>query len=215
MQPHIDDYSFFIWGLLELYQSTFDTRFLASALNFSEIMVEDFFDEKNGGFFIGSNNGEKLIVRAKNSYDGAFPSGNAVAALNCMRLSKLIGDSRWEEIAFETFKAFSSKIYQAPSGHSFMLSAYMFGLESPKEVVIVAEENDNRVKNKIIELRNEYNPHTVFIFKSMKESSELDLLAPWTKTHNTIDGNITYLICENFACKVPTIDIKTAINNLN
>ena len=96
-----------------------------------------------------------------------------------------------------------------------MLSAYMFGLESPKEVVIVAEENDDSVKNKIMELRNEYNPHTVFIFKSMKESSELDLLAPWTKTHHTIDSEITYFICENFACKMPTIDIKTAINNLD
>ena len=215
LQPHIDDYSFFIWGLLELYQATFDTRFLASALNFSEIMVEDFLDKKNGGFFIGPNNGEKLIVRAKDSYDGAIPSGNAVAALNCIRLSKLTGDSKWEEIAFETFKAFSSKVYQTPSAHSFMLSAYMFGLESPKEVVIVAEKNDDRVKNKIIELRNEYNPHTVFIFKSMKESSELDLLAPWTKTHHTIDSEITYFICENFACKMPTIDIKTAVNNLD
>ena len=214
LQPHIDDYSFFIWGLLELYQATFDTRFLASAINFSNIMVEDFFDKKEGGFFIGPNNGEQLIVRAKDSYDGAIPSGNAVAALNCIKLSKITGNSKWENIAFKTFKAFSSKISQAPSAHSFMLSAFMFGLESPKEVVIVAKQENDITKNEIMELQHEYNPHSVFIFKSMKESSELDLLAPWTKTHHTIEDKTTYFICENFACKMPTTNIKTAIDNL-
>ena len=177
-------------------------------------MVEDFLDKKNGGFFIGPNNGEKLIVRAKDSYDGAIPSGNATAALNCIKLSKLTGDSKWEDIAFKIFKAFSSKISQAPSAHSFMLSAFMFGLESPKEVVIVAEQKDDKVKNEIIELQNEYNPHTVFIFKSMEENSKLDLLAPWTKTHHTLEGKTTYFVCENFACKMPTTDIKTAIKSL-
>ena len=93
LQPHIDDYSFFIWGLLELYQATFDTRFLASALNFSEIMVEDFLDKKNGGFFIGPNNGEKLIVRAKDSYDGAIPSGNSVALYGMVNIGQYFNDS--------------------------------------------------------------------------------------------------------------------------
>ena len=90
----------------------------------------------------------------------------------------------------------------------------MFGLESPKEVVIVAEQKDDRVKNEIIELQNEYNPHTVFIFKSMEENSELELLAPWTKTHHTLEGKTTYFVCENFACKMPTTNIKTAIKSL-
>ena len=123
LQPHIDDYAFFIWGILELYEATFETRFLISALELSEIMVDDFYDHKNGGFFIGPNYGEKLIIRAKDSYDGAIPSGNAVAAMNCIRLSKYTGDLKWEKIAFKTFKTFSNKINQVPSAHASMLSS--------------------------------------------------------------------------------------------
>ena len=76
------------------------------------------------------------------------------------------------------------------------------------------EQEDDKTKNEIRELQHEYNPHSVFIFKSMKESSELDLLAPWTKTHHTSENKTTYFVCENFACKMPTTDIKTAIKSL-
>ena len=80
LQPHIDDYSFFVWGLIELYEATYEVRFLEKAIELSEIMVEDFMDNNNGGFYIGPKTGEKLIVRAKDSYDGAIPSGTAGAA---------------------------------------------------------------------------------------------------------------------------------------
>ena len=97
LQPHIDDYSFFIWGLIELYEATYEVRFLEKVIELSNVMVEDFMDDNNGGFFIGPRGGEKLIVRAKDSYDGAIPSGNAVAALNFIRLSKFTGISKWEK----------------------------------------------------------------------------------------------------------------------
>ena len=210
LQPHIDDYSFFVWGLIELYEATYEVRFLEKALELSNIMVEDFMDDDNGGFFIGPEGGEKLIVRAKDSYDGAIPSGNAVAALNFIRLSKFTGISKWEEIAFNIFKAFSNKINQVPSAHTFMLTANMFGTEDPKEVVIVANETYLEIKSNILELQKSYNPHTVYLFKSMKKKSNLNQIAPWTETHIPIDDKLTFYVCENFACKMPTIDIKTA-----
>ena len=152
LQPHIDDYSFFVWGLIELYEATYEVHFLEKAVELSNIMIEDFLDNNNGGFFIGPKDGEKLIVRAKDSYDGAIPSGNAVAALNFIRLSKFTGGSNWEEIGFNIFKAFSNKINQFPSAHTFMLTANMFGTESPKEVVIVANETYPEIKSTILEL---------------------------------------------------------------
>ena len=215
LQPHIDDYAFFIWGLLELYESTFETSFLASAIDLSNIMIHDFYDNENGGFFIGPNNGEKLIIRAKDSYDGAIPSGNAVAAMNCIKLSKYTGDLKWEKIAFKTFKTFSKKINQTPSSHAFMLSSYMFGVKSPKEVVIVGEKMNEEVNEKIRKLQSNYNPHTIFLFKSSNGDSELDRIAPWTTTHETIDNKTTYYVCENFACKRPTTDLKIALDYLN
>ena len=82
IDSHLDDYAFFIWGLLELYEATFNTIYLSEAIKLSEIMVSEFWDTENGAFFLGSNNSEKLIVRAKTGYDGAIPSGNSVAAMN-------------------------------------------------------------------------------------------------------------------------------------
>ena len=215
LQPHIDDYAFFIWGLLELYEATFETNFLASAIELSDIMVQDFYDKKDGGFFIGPNNGERLIIRAKDSYDGAIPSGNAVAAMNCIKLSKYTGDLEWEKIAYKTINAFSKKINQAPSSHAFMLSSYMFGVKSPKEVVIVAKEMNGEVKEKIRQLQSNYNPHAIFLFKPSNGNSKLDRIAPWTKNHYTIDNKTTYYVCENFSCKRPTTDLKTALGYLN
>ena len=91
-----------------------------------------------------------------------------------------------------------------------MLIANMFGTESPKEVVIVANETYTEIKSNILELQKNYNPHTVYLFKSMKEQSKLNQIAPWTETHITIDDKLTFYVCENFACKMPTTDINTA-----
>ena len=214
LQPHIDDYAFFIWGLLNLYESNFNTYYLKSALELSEIMVADFLDKKRGGFFIGPNNGEKLIVRAKDSYDGAIPSGNAVAAMNFIRISKFTGDSKWEDIAQNTFLAFSESIKRIPSAHSFMLTSFMYGLDNPKEIVIVAKEKNAKTMSSIRKIQEVYNPNSIIIFKELKNRTELDNIAPWTTMHDTVNDKITYYICENFSCRRPTTDIDIAIKYL-
>ena len=214
LQPHIDDYAFFIWGLLNLYETSFDTRYLRSAIDLAETMVSDFLDKESGGFFIGPENGEKLIVRAKDSYDGAIPSGNAVAAMSCTRLSKFTGDMKWEDIAQNTFLAFSEGINRVPSAHSSMLTSFMFGQENPKEIVVVAKEKSPEAITLVRKIQDIYIPHSIIIFKELNNDAELDKIAPWTSMHDTIDDKITFYVCENFACKRPTTDLNTAIKYL-
>ena len=214
LQPHIDDYAFLIWGLLNLYEAGFKVHYLEAAVEIAEIMVSDFIDEENGGFFIGPENGEKLIVRAKDSYDGAIPSGNAVAAMNCIRLSKFTGNMKWDEIAQKTFLAFSDGINRVPSAHSFMLTSFMFGEESPKEIVVVSKEKDSEAISMVRKIQSSYNPHSILILKNMDDTKTLDKVAPWTSMHDTIDDKITFYVCENFACKMPTTDIDTALKYL-
>ena len=177
-------------------------------------MVADFLDKKRGGFFIGPNNGEKLIVRAKDSYDGAIPSGNAVAAMNCIRISKFTGDSRWDDIAQNIFLAFSDGIKRIPSAHSFMLTSFMYGLDNPKEIVIVAKEKNAKAMSSIRKIQEIYNPNSIIILKELKNRTELDNIAPWTNMHDTINDKMTYYICENFSCRRPTNDINIAIKYL-
>ena len=173
----------------------------------SQEKIEKISDEIN-------NNGGKLIVRAKDSYDGAIPSGNAVAAMNFTRISKFTGDSKWEDIAQNTFLAFSEGIKRIPSAHSFMLTSFMYGLDNPKEIVIVAKEKNAKTMSSIRKIQEVYNPNSIIIFKELKNRSELDNIAPWTAMHDTVNDEMTYYICENFSCRRPTTDIDIAIKYL-
>ena len=214
LQPHLDDYSFMIFGLLNLYEATFDPSYLASALELTEIMIEDFSD-KNGGFFIGSKDAEKLMIRAKDSYDGAIPSGNSVAALNLFRLGKITGNTKWTDLGYTTLKAFTDKAKQSPTGFSHMMTAFMFDFKNPKEVVLVGDSNDPETQKTISAIRKNYSPNKVILFKDVSNPDALLQVAPWTQDHVMINGSPTFYVCENFACKQPTTSLDLAMKYMN
>ena len=214
LSPHLDDYSFMVWGLLNLYEATFDTEYLARAIEFTDIMNKDFSDE-NGGFFIGSKDAEKLMVRAKDSYDGAIPSGNSVAVMNLFRLSKITGSTQWVDLADKALKAFTKQARNSPTGFAHMLTGFMFDLKDPKELVIVADGKTPETQELIQQIRGNYSPNKVVLFKDMSDPDPLTEIASWTKAHSMMDGKPTFYVCENFSCKRPTTNIKTVLNYLN
>ena len=214
LSPHLDDYSFMVWGLLNLYEATFDTEYLARAIEFTDIMNKDFSDE-NGGFFIGSKDAEKLMVRAKDSYDGAIPSGNSVAVMNLFRLSKITGSTQWVDLADKALKAFTKQARNSPTGFAHMLTGFMFDLKDPKELVIVADGKTPETQELIQQIRGNYSPNKVVLFKDISDPDPLTEIASWTKAHSMMDGKPTFYVCENFSCKRPTTNIKTVLNYLN
>jgi len=214
LSPHLDDYSFMVWGLLNLYEATFDTEYLARAIEFTDIMNKDFSDE-NGGFFIGSKDAEKLMVRAKDSYDGAIPSGNSVAVMNLFRLSKITGSTQWVDLADKALKAFTEQAKNSPTGFAHMLTGFMFDLKDPKELVIVADGKTAKAQDLIQQIRENYSPNKVVLFKDISDPDPLVEIASWTKAHSMMDGKPTFYVCENFACKRPTTNIKTVLTYLN
>jgi len=146
LDAHLDDYAFMAWGLLELYEATFAIKYLSQALDLMNIMVEDFWDDKNGGFFLGSDQSEKLIVRSKTAYDGAIPSGNSVAVMNMVKLTRITGNTNWAELAEKTIRAFSEDVNRVPTGYTLMLTAFMFDTQNSKEIVIVGDSRDRNTK---------------------------------------------------------------------
>ena len=86
---YLDDYAFLVWGLIDLYESTFDVRYLKEAISLNEEMIKLFWDKKDGGLFFSGEDNEKLIMNRKEIYDGAIPSGNSVAALNLLKLGRI------------------------------------------------------------------------------------------------------------------------------
>ena len=216
IDSHLDDYAFFIWGLLELYEATFNTIYLSEAIKLSEIMVSEFWDTENGAFFLGSNNSEKLIVRAKTGYDGAIPSGNSVAAMNFIKLNRITGETKWVEISDKIFMTFSKEINNTPTAFSYMLNAFLFESNEPKEVVVVGSGKDPETKLAIEKIKSIYIPSKVIIFKDTDDkSNKLTPLAKWTMTQESIDDKTTFYVCRDFACKIPTTDLKLALKFIN
>ena len=217
---YVDDYAFMIWGLIELYETTFKPDYLQKALSLNKDLLELFWDEENGGLFVYGSDGEKLITRPKEIYDGATPSGNSVAALNFFKLAKLTGQYQLEEKGEHLLKSFSRDIQNHPMAYSFSLIAVLFAQASAKEVVII--DPDVCIKNfvlvkeysisvgtqKMIDIINcEFRPFTVTILYS-KQHENLKHIAPFISDYNSINGKATAYVCENFACKAPTTNIE-------
>jgi uncharacterized protein len=203
---HLDDYAFLVWGLIETYEATFDARLLKTALELNNDMIRHFWDEEGGGLYFTSDDAENLIVRKKEIYDGALPSGNAVAMLNLLRLGRFTGDADLEDRAFKLQRAFSEQVRQFPSGYTQFLSAVDFGLSPSHEVVISGSLG---AKEMLDALRSRFSPNQVLVFRPAgEESVGIDAVATFAKNYDPVDGKATAYVCSGRACKDPTTEIK-------
>ena len=215
LDAHLDDYAFMIWGLLELYEATFKPSYLSEAISLNRIMVDEFWSDE-GGFYLGSDKSEQLIVRSLTGYDGAIPSGNAIAAYNLLKLTRLTGEEKWAEMAQKLFKVFSNDIKNTPIGYTSTLSAFMFELSKPKEIIVVGSGSNLETQAALTLLRSKYIPNKVMLFKDTDDKIQsLTTLAKWTSNHQMINNKTTYYICEDFSCKLPTNDIEIALKLIN
>ena len=214
LPPHINDYSFMVWGLLNLYETTFNLIYLSRAIELTEIMIQDFAD-KNGGFFIGGKDSEKLLVRSKDSYDSSTPSGNSVAIMNLFRLGKMTGETKWIEFSDNTLKSFTNQVKQSPTGFAYMLTGFMFDFKNPKELVITAYGFDKETEKMVQQIRNHYSPNKIVLFKDLSKSEDIEGIIPWVSNHSAINKKTTFYVCEDYTCKRPTTNIKTVLNFLD
>ncbi len=203
----LDDYAYLVWGLIELYQTTFDVRYLRESLTLAEHMVSHFWDEKSGGFYLTADYAEEVLFRKKEVYDGAQPSGNSAMLLNLLRLSRLTGDPTLEARAVEIVKAFSEKVSDYPAGYAYFMLGVDFLAGPSHEVVIVGDPRKEDTVDLLNAVRSEYIPNTVVLLKpSGVQDPEITRIAEFTKDHRLIEGNAAAYVCSNNACKKPTTD---------
>lgn len=199
---YVNDYVFLIWGLIELYETTFDSIYLQKALNLNEMLIKYFWDEEDGGLFLYGEDAEKLIVRPKEIYDGVIPSANSVATMNWLRLAHLTGENKFQRYAEEQFKSFSNNIATNPVSCAHMLSSYLFSISDVKEIVIVGDKDDEKTK-KILDLINDkYSPLMTIILKSKKD--DIEKISSFLKDYDN-EGSI--YICSNNACSKPITNL--------
>ncbi len=204
---NVDDYSFLVWGLIELYEATFDPDYLKTAIELNGDMISHFWDAETGGLFFTPDDGEALIVRKKEIYDGAVPSGNSVAMLNMLRLARFTGMPDLEEKAAEIGRAFSNSLRERPSAYTYFMTALDFGIGPSYEVVIAGRSGGSDTKEMINILRSSYIPNKVVILRPVEEASPgIDRLAGFLKGHVSLDAKATAYVCLDNSCKAPTND---------
>ena len=213
---YLDDYAFVTWGLLELYEATFAPRYLRDALELTHQALELFWDQENGGFFFYGEDAEQLIIRPKEIYDGALPSGNSVMLLNLLRLARLTGDGALSDKAERQVRTFAGEVADNPQACSFFMSGLDFYLGPTREVVIAGKSGDALVESMLKAVRHRFMPETVIAFNPDDGAgTDLEKLAPFLKEQRAINGKATAYVCQNYACQAPITDYQQFIDTLN
>jgi len=202
----LDDHAYTIWGLTELYETTFNPEYLRVAVDLNEHLFAHFWDEE-GGFYFTADYAEELLVRRKDAYDGAMPSGNSVALYNTVRLARLLGDENLEDRASETVMYFASEVSRAYSAYSMMLVGLDLAIGPSYELVLAGEEGTDDLEAMIDTLRSRYIPRKVVLLRGDGRQAEaITQLAPFTKFHTPMGGKTTAHVCVNHNCRLPTTD---------
>ncbi len=205
---YAEDYAFLVWGLLELYESLFDPKYLEEALHLTRIMIELFEDEENGGFYFTGKDHEALISRNKETYDGAIPSGNSVAAGNLLRLARLTGKFDLEDRAERLFRSFSATLAAAPMSCTQLLAAVDFRIGPAREIVIAGDPEEEDTQAVIAAVQRTFLPNKVLLVSPPGEAGKkISALAPFLAGMRPRGEKPTLYLCEGHACRNPLTDL--------
>lgn len=206
----LEDYAFFIHGLIELYQTNFDPHYLKTAIKLTEQMKDLFWDEEQGGFFISGKDAEKLIFNQKDIYDGAIPSGNSMAAYDLVRLYHLTFDEQWNRLFQRSVKIFGNDLKQQPAAYAQFLMAFDFALGPSQEIVIAGNPADQQIQEAIRCLNNAFLPFKVMLLNNPEDQAFSDVagLALFVQEQKMTAGGMAIYICENHVCRKPINSIE-------
>jgi len=201
----LDDYAFLIDGLLDLYEATFDIKWVRQAEVLAREMIEGFWDERDGGFYASLSGQMNLIARSKSGYDSATPSGNAVAAHALLRLAKLTDTDEYFEKAGKTLAAFGGSAQRSPTAFARMLWAVDFHLGPTPEIAISGGREGQDTRKLLEAARRRYRPNKVVAFLDPRSeaAAEIAEVVPLLASRPMIDGAATAYVCENYVCKAP------------
>ena len=188
----IDDYAFYVFALINMYEATLEKSNLEKAVVFTKKAIENFYDKENGGFYLYGNENEQLIVKPKETYDGAIPSGNSVMCYNILKLSLLSTQEIFEDTAEQQLSFMAGQAENYPAGFCFyLLSVLMYLYPTKKIVCVLAEKSDFE----LIKSKN-------------RDNINLLIIENETEEYRLYNNKTTYYVCDNQTCYPPTNDIE-------
>ncbi|HTR41973.1 MAG TPA: thioredoxin domain-containing protein, partial [Pseudomonadales bacterium] len=191
----LEDYAFLLGGVIELYEATLEPGHLDFAIELADTMLGKFFDAENGGFW-QSDGSKDLILRLKDDYDGAEPSGNSVAVLSLLKLGAITGEKKYTRASEKTFKLFAEKLENFPQAVPFLLQALDFSLQEPARVVIAGEKGSAKFLELLRAAHSVYQPNKI-ILGNTGAVEEFSRTLP-------AKGEATVYVCFGTECKPPT-----------
>ena len=204
-EGQLEDYAVYALALLELYRATFDAKYLQAAIHRAKQMVELFEENNKGGYFMTAFDGEQLIARPRETYDGAIPSGNSVAALVLQTLASLTGEQKWQAAADRQLSFLTGKIGEYPSASCFGVLALMGALYPHRELVRATSDGlPDELKNY---LKSHPADDLQVLLKTKENAETLAECAPFTKDYPIPEQGSMYYLCENGACKAPVPEL--------
>ncbi len=199
---YLDDYAFFAAGLVTLYEATGNLRWLKSSIEITDKMIEEFWDDAEGGFFYTGISHEQLIVRTKDYFDNATPSGNSVAADVLLRLTLLTDNEDYRRRAVTIFRLLRNTLKRYPSAFGRLLNALDLHLSSPKEIAILGTSNSNDMDDMTRAAWQLYLPNKVVVCAAETDGEAREIV-PLLRNRFALDGHATAYVCENRSCQLP------------
>lgn len=204
------DYSYLIWGLIELYETCYDSQYLEYALELTDDMLEIFYDREEGGLFLYGTDDEQLVHRPKDIYDGALPSSNSIATYNLLRLASLTGNRELYNIGVEQFETFRTVIRDNPDSYTAFLISFMFEVFPSSEIVLVGRRDDYVLRQMIEQMSEDFMPGGVslVVFEG-EDNRSLAQMSPFSREYRTVDGKSAAYICSKNTCRPPITDMES------
>jgi uncharacterized protein YyaL (SSP411 family) len=202
LNGYLEDYACLIEGLISLYEATGTLEWLENATRLTEIMIEQFWDEEEGGFFFTGKSHETLIVRSKDFMDNATPSGNSVAAFALQKLALLTGKANHQRHATTILRLLADQIRRYPSAFSLALCALDFYLSKPTEVAVVADTASPGFTDLARTVWQMYLPNRVIAF-AVGERAQASQFVPLLAGKEPLGGRTTAFVCEAYTCQAP------------
>ena len=196
---YLEDYSFVADGLLALYESTFDQKWLTEATSIADRMIELFWNDDVGGFYDTSSEHDQLVIRPRDVLDNAQPCGGSVATDMLLKLAVITGNENYRIKAVTPLRTLKDLMSRAPTGTGHWLAALDFYVSSPKEVVIIGPHNDPATEALLKTVNGNFHPNKVLV--GAEAPGEYDL--PLLESRGMIDGKPTAYVCQNYTCQVP------------
>ncbi|MDW8466085.1 MAG: hypothetical protein RML35_07880 [Chloroherpetonaceae bacterium] len=207
----LDDYAFFVQGLLDLYEASLESRYFTTAIRLTETMLQRFEDKALGGFFSSEEDDKSIIIRMKDDHDGAEPSPNSIAVLNLLRLAQMTDREDFRTAAERTLRFFSHLIDKAPSYVPQMLVALDFYLQKPKQIVLSGDLATPEMMALRRAIYERYLPNKVILYAESEVAQQADFLNAILQHQPAAP---TAFVCIDYACQLPTSDASILANLL-